>query len=70
MRGKGARMESGSQMHKHSLRADPRMVACTSKTESRSKITALGVHLCLGMLREQEAGVTGIGRGTLLLSWG
>jgi hypothetical protein len=49
-------MESYSQMHKHSLWADPRMGAYTSKTESRSKITALGVHLYLRNATRVEQG--------------
>jgi hypothetical protein len=44
-RGKGARRESNSQMHKHPLWANPKTGAYASKRESRSKITTLGVYL-------------------------
>jgi len=49
-------MESYFQIHKHPLWADPRIGAYASKTESTSKITALGVHPCFRNATRAEQG--------------
>jgi hypothetical protein len=68
MRGKGARGGSNSQLHKHPFYSLPREGAYISSI--RVGLLSLPfwayTHV-LGMLRERNRDVTGIGRGTLLL---
>ena len=67
-RGKGARGGSNSQLHKHPFSGLPREGAYVSSI--RVGLLSLPfwayTHV-LGMLRERNRDVTGIGRGTLLL---
>ena len=67
-RGKGARTESNSQVLKHPLWADSRIGAYASLIRlSLPSLPFWAYTHVLGMLREQNRDITGIGRGTLLL---